>query len=255
MKSDIKQLQELYHTASKHSNYQVLASQLTKYFKDEPVEVTSRHEQPRLDCILSNLNLQDRRVLDIGGNTGFFTFESLNAGASKAYYCEGNRAHANFVALAAKILGYAGRVDILNRYFAFDGTDIESQVDVCLLLNVLHHVGDDYGDSELSVDNAKKEILRSLNAMAAVADTLVFQLGFCWKGDRHKALFQNGTKKEMIEFITEGVSGIWNIESIHIPEVIDGQVVYRPLSSLNILRQDGLGEFLNRPLFIMNRVG
>lgn len=253
MKSDIKLLQELYHKGSKHSNYQVLPQCLAELFKDESIEVKSRHEQPRLDCFLSQIDFGGRSVLDIGGNTGFFTFESLKAGASKLYYCEGNQAHAEFVELAGKILGYEGKLQVDNRYFSFDSADSQKHADICLLLNVLHHVGDDYGDQELSVDKAKEEILRSLNSMASVADTLVFQLGFCWKGDRHKALFENGTKQELIEFITQGVSGVWNIKSIHVPEVEGDGVVYKPLSESNSSRQDGLGEFLNRPLFIMNK--
>jgi len=254
MKSEIKQLQELYHKGSKHSNYQVLPSQLLEYFKEESIEVKSRHEQPRLDCFLSQVDFNGCSVLDIGGNTGFFTFESLKAGASKLYYCEGNQAHAEFVELAGKILGYEDKLEVVNRYFSFDNADGQEPVDICLLLNVLHHVGDDYGDQELSVDKAKEEILRSLNSMTSVADTLVFQLGFCWKGDRHKALFENGTKQELIDFVTKGVSGVWNIESIHVPQLVGGAAVYKPFSDSNSARQDDLGEFLNRPLFIMQKV-
>ena len=76
--------------------------------------------------------------------------------------------------------------------------------DVVFLMNVLHHIGDDYGDSAITLKEAKENIIFQLNGMAEKTKYMVFQMGFNWKGNRDKGLFENGTKEEMVEFIKEG---------------------------------------------------
>ncbi|MCF6204852.1 MAG: hypothetical protein L3J59_14485, partial [Methylococcaceae bacterium] len=80
---------------------------------------------------------------------------------------------------------------------------------------------------------------------------LVFQLGFNWKGDVKKPLFKNGTKEEMISFITKGVESSWEVKSIGIAEKTNNKYIYKNINTNNIKRDDSLGEFLNRPLFIL----
>jgi hypothetical protein len=139
---------------------------------------------------------------------------------------------------------------VCNRYLNFKD-DMHDQVDLCLLLNVLHHIGDDYGDSALSRDEAKKEILNSLSYISRKSKLLVFQLGFNWKGDRNQPLFEYGTKDELIEFIRKGTSGNWEILNIGIAQRTGECVEYQELNGINMQRDNSLGEFLNRPLFIM----
>lgn len=254
MKAEIEELKKLYHNVSKHSNYQVLASELVECFEGEVLDIKTRYEKERLECMLSNVCIEDKRVLDIGGNTGYFTLELLRHGASEVYYCEGNQEHAEFVRMAASILGYCDSINIENKYYSFGFDAKGNDVDVCLLLNVLHHVGDDYGDPSLSVSEAKREMIRSLNYMSSRCSVMVFQMGFCWKGDREKPLFRAGTKDELIEFVSEGVKEHWKIDSIYIPEMENDEIVYRKPTPENLIRQDSYGEFLNRPLFIMSSI-
>ena len=93
--------------------------------------------------------------------------------------------------------------------------------------------------------------MKQLNCFAAKTDILVFQLGFNWKGDRSKPLFNNGIKAEMINFIQEGIKNTWKILHIGVAEGTKGSVVYSALNDRNIERDDNLGEFLNRPIFIL----
>ena len=37
-----------------------------------------------------NLDLKGKKILDVGGNTGFFSFDCLDAGASELVYVGGN---------------------------------------------------------------------------------------------------------------------------------------------------------------------
>lgn len=243
-------LLELYHVASKHSNYQLLPSQLQQVLSGDDIAVKSRHERERLAYIVSRVAFDGLQVADIGGNTGFFAFELLRHGARRMDYYEGNAAHHDFVRAAAAGLELTGQLHTHQGYVAFEQDELPP-VDCTILLNVLHHLGDDFGDPGLARDAAKTRILQCLATLARSSRGLVFQLGFNWKGDRHQPLFAGGTKAEMIDFITTGTAADWTISSIGVAARHDHGIRFDDLSDANIARDDSLGEFLNRPIFIM----
>lgn len=249
----LTQLKELYAKNSKHSNYQILSEKLSSIISVNQIEVKSRYERERLDYILKNVETANKSILDIGGNSGYFTFESIEAGAKTVHHYEGNTAHSSFVKIATEALGYGDKVEITNGYYSFE-SEYMRKYDITFLLNVLHHLGDDYGDRKLSITAAKEEISEQLRGMAAITDILIFQLGFCWKGDRNIGLFENGTKSELIEFISNAVHGVFQIEYIGIPVKHGEKVAYIELDDSNIIRDNSLGEFLNRPLFILKTI-
>lgn len=248
---DAKQeLIKLYSNKSKHSNYQVLATALKNIVSPDEIQTTTRYEKERLEYLDKNLDFDGKTVLDIGANTGFFSFELLNKGASKVYYVEGNKEHAEFVDIAVQALGAEGRLSVENKYYDFNAYG-DDHYDIALLFNVLHHTGDDYGDADVSVEEAKRHIIQQLNNMAGIVDKLVFQLGFNWKGDVSQPLFEHGTKEEQISFVREAVDGVWTIKKIGIAEGSPGHIEYCDLNGENIKRDESLGEFLNRPIFIL----
>jgi len=248
--SSIEQLTQLYAKMSKHSNYQVLSPKLQEMTGGASFNTCSRWERERFEYILATVPVHGKTVLDIGGNSGYFTFEALEAGATRALYFEGNTAHSDFVTLATQLLDVADRVVVQNRYYGFDGEQHE-RVHLGLLLNVLHHVGDDYGDKYLGLKAAKKLMAEQLNSMADKVGYLALQIGFCWKGDTNYLLFPNGTKCELIDFVSDAVDGAWDILNIGIPEKVGEVVSYCSPNEENMRRDDALGEFLNRPLFIL----
>ena len=246
----INKLKTLYAQDSKHSNYQVLSKRLSSLIGSN-IEVKSRHEKERLNFILENLEVKDKTIIDIGGNTGYFTFELIENGAKHVDYIEGNKAHSDFVKLASEVLGISGKIHVLNKYLNFENELNGKHYDIALLLNVLHHLGDDYGNKELTIDIAKKNIITQINHFADKTSILVFQLGFNWKGNRNHCLFENGTKTELIDFVFEGTNEYWDILKIGIAEKCDNdEIQYNPPNEDNIHRNDTLGEFLNRPIFI-----
>ncbi len=242
---------DLYNKTSKHSHYQVLATPLKEIIPDDMQDVHSRWEEERLHYILNKLPCKDITVADIGGNTGYFTMELIYSGAGSALYIEGNKAHSSFVQEAVTALGWQDKVNVFPEYVKFDDDLTFLNVDVTLLLNVLHHVGDDYGHQYQSVHEAKKNILHSLHRLSHRSQYLVFQLGFNWKGNKNYPLFEKGTKKELIDFVERGVRDSWSVEHIGIAEKSESTIIYNDMNPGNIKRQDSLGEFLNRPLFIM----
>lgn len=250
MKNYSEELNGLYHKTSKHSQYQILPAAVKQLVKHE-VFVKSRSEQERLNYILKKIDATDKTVMDIGGNTGYFTFKLLENGASHVWYFEGNQDHAAFVELAAKLLKYNDRITVFANYFDFNDSSRITKSDICLLLNVLHHIGDDYEKVVKDVELAKRKILKQINSLSAQTKFLVFQLGFNWQGNPCQPLFERGTKSEMIDFIRNGTDEYWDVVNIGIAERENDQVVFLDLSVENLPRNEELGEFLNRPIFIM----
>lgn len=247
----LDRLVNLYAHVSKHSQYQILAAPLRELISTSALKIRSRYENERMRFILDNVPFKGASLADIGGNTGFFTIELIARGARSAVYFEGNHEHREFFEEALNVLGWTDRITVTPNYLQFD-EDIEKiDVDICLLLNVMHHVGDDYGASVNSLNSAKSSITQSLISLSGHARILVFQLGFNWKGDVRHPLFTNGTKQEMIDFIQSRTEGYWKIRRIGIAERCPPGIIYRQANLGNIARNDALGEFLNRPLFIM----
>lgn len=243
---------ELYNKTSKHSGYQMLPNRLSFLLKDSNIKIKSRYEKERLAYIISKIEVEGKNILDIGGNTGYFSFELIDRGAKLVEYYEGNKEHAEFVKEAAKLLNLDDRIIVNNCYLSFDTSSLKGkEYDIALLLNVLHHYGDDYGDKKIQINEAKKEMIKQLNKLAYKAKILVFQLGFNWKGDISNPLFRSGSKAEMISFVKEGIRNHWGVLHVGIAEETNNGIEYRDLNDKNIERKDNLGEFLNRPIFIL----
>jgi SAM-dependent methyltransferase len=248
----IAMLQELYMRQSKHSNYQMLPRRLRRLLGEGAVETKSRYEQERMAFIAAHVNLAGKSVIDIGANTGYFSFECLDLGARSVAAYEGNSAHAEFLCRAAEALAEEGRLSVADSYLQFPHPVLPRAFDLGLLMNVLHHVGDDFGVRLPDAEAARRFVGEGLRSLAGQCSQLVFQLGYCWMGDRTRPLFNHGTKQEQIDFVGEAITGHWLIQSIGIAEVgSKGGVVYAQPSEANLRRRDDWGEFLNRPLFIL----
>lgn len=250
MKDEIAELIKLYNQVSKHSNYQILPESLLKIVGNSDISVKSRYEEERLAYILRHIGPTEKAILDIGGNSGYFSFElASKLGASVDYY-DGNKIHAQFVKLATSLLPHPTRITVHDDYFPFERRT-SKKYDVILLLNVLHHLGDDFGDHDLSVTLAKKKMIDYLNGLSVNTEKIFLQIGFCWKGDRNLPLFEKGTKEELVDFIRRGTETAWDIADIAVAERREAGIRYAPLNETNIIRRDDLGEFLNRPIFTL----
>lgn len=245
----IERLKNLYLVGSKHSNYQILPDKLSEMVSANDLSIKSRYEKQRMDYILSKISLNKMNVLDIGCNTGFFTFTALSYGALNVRCYEGNRIHAEFVDMAAELLGMSAKIEVIPEYYLF--CNGEAKYDIVFNLNVMHHIGDDYGDAN-DIRMAKNKMIEELNSLAVCCRYMIFQMGFNWKGNRNACLFDHGMKREVISFIKEGCCDTWDILAIGVAiEKNKCGIEYVDINEINIERNDSLGEFLNRPLFIM----
>lgn len=246
--NQIEQLKALYMEAGKHSNYQSLSRDLQQILPQEQLVTLPRYDAARLKYICSQIDFSGKKVLDIGGNTGFFTFEALRAGARHVDYYEGNKTHAEFVKIAAKVLECENQVDVFSEYYMFEQR--HACYDIVFCLNVIHHLGDDF-KQETDMESAKKEMLSCVNKLSDATDIMIFQMGFNWCGKKEYGLFKNGTKLEMEQYLKEGTRGYWNILSCGVPVKHNNTIQYQEMEQKNNYRIDSLGEFLNRPIFIL----
>lgn len=241
-------LRALYDARSKHSSYQLIHPTLLPLLGDAEGLPAGKQEAQRQRWFERVAPMAGRSVLDIGANTGYFSFAALQSGACFVRSQEGNAAHAEFIADAAQALGAAERLQVVPAYFEFT-PDADLRFDVTLCLNVVHHLGDDFGDGALSIDQARAKMLDAINALTAWTKTLVLQVGFNWKGDRHQPLFAGGEKAALVDFVRAGTAAHWRIDEIVVADAATGE--YVPADASNLPRNDALGEFMNRPLFLM----
>jgi hypothetical protein len=250
---NIEKLKGLYQNTSKHSNYQILPNCLKPIISNDDLVINSRFEAERLKFLKSQFDFLEKKIIDIGGNTGYFSFQSIEEGASEVDYIEGNKEHAEFVKFAADDLKL--NINVFNKYLNFDDeSEFSLDADVILLFNVIHHLGDDFGDQTISMEKAKKLMADSINYFQNKTDILVLQMGFCWKGNRNLLLFENGTKKEMIDFVKKATDKKWEVIAIGIGEEDQDGTIFNLLNEKNIDRNDSLGEFRNRPIFILKSI-
>lgn len=239
-----EKLIELLEHRSKHSQYQKLPSCLENILEGPQ---TGKYEKERMDYICEKISIAGN-VIDIGGNTGYFSFESLTRGkAEHIDYFEGNKNHAEFVELAARVTGYSEQIHVYNEYYIASAKS--KKYDIGYYLNVVHHLGSDY-ECGIDMNEAKDCMIKEINTLSGYVKILVFQMGFNWGGDANRCLFSKGTKGEMIDYIKEGIKDYWEICHIGVAKKDKNGIYYEDLNDKNIQRDDELGEFLNRPLFI-----
>lgn len=247
MELNRKQLRELYEKKSSILQYQSFHPRIQAYVNYK-VPQKSRYESERCDYITKNIDIKGKKILDIGGNAGYFTFESCAQNAVSVDYYEGDKEYAEFVSLAAEVAELSDIITVHPEYFLF-GEQTKTW-DIIFFLNVIHHIGFVF-EKEVTEKEVKKIMMERINEMAKYTKVMVFQMGYNWYGDAKKCLFENGTKKEMEEYIRNGTSEFWTIKKVGIPEKAGDDFVYLDMNECNNMRIDEYGEFLNRPLFIM----
>ena len=237
-------LQKLYDITSKHSHYQTLPKSITDLV-GEVKQGINRYEFERLKYITSNINLNNKIILDVGANTGFFSISSIENGAKLVDVYEGDKSHVDFISSISNVLNL--NINTHQKYLEFNET-FDKKYDIVYLLNVVHHLGDDFGNTKIDIKTAKQKISEILKYFSDKTELMVFQMGYCWKGNRDLLLFENGTKSEMISFVKNSIKEYWDILNIGI---IESDLNYHNLNDLNIQNKPKLKEFGNRPLFIL----
>lgn len=242
-------LAALYARHSKHASYQQLHPRVAALLPEGAAQPATggRLEAERQAWFEATLPLAGADVLDIGANTGYFSFGALAAGARHVRSVEGNPDHAALLHEAGARLGLQARLEVQSGYYDF-ASDTRRH-DIVLCLNVLHHLGDDFGERGLGIEQARARMQDCLRHLAGVTRWLVLQTGFNWKGDRRQPLYPNGLKAELVAHVAAMAEGDWAIEEVVVVDPASRR--YVPMDEARAARFDALGEFMNRPLFRM----
>ena len=231
----------------KHGNYQMLHPILQEKLKIN--HRFSKFEAERFQLMDQFGFFRGAIVTDIGANIGFFSLSCIESGAKKVIAYEGFEYHAKFLKCIADELGLNDVLEVKNEYFLFDNKNIQDHpVDITLCLNVLHHIGSDFNECNSS-EEALQMIQKSLQNLSFYTRRLWLQLGYNWKGNKNLPLFKEGTKSEMIEFVYRATEKYWSIDYIGIYDPRSGKFEPEPIQ--NLTRFNEIGEFLNRPIFLL----
>lgn len=249
MTDKTKNLSDLYLKKSKHSSYQKIHPVVEKFLPNIEL-IHGKYEAERQLLIEKSVDFKGKTVLEIGCNTGYFTAAAaLNEALAIDAY-EGNAEHCQFIEITRTLIPNGQAINVHNEYY-IPSNKTDLKYDICIFLNVLHHLGDDFLGNEKNIRSAKKEMAQYLTELSFKANTLIFQMGFNWKGNKQLPLFQNGEKHELISFIEESTNKNYYLEKIFCSTSKDGEYMEYLDSNLNTTRNNEIGEFLNRPLFIL----
>lgn len=249
---NINEVEKLF-AAGRGQYYQSFPEKIKKVLKLDAnfykVEAVGHYEKERFSFIKKYIDFNDIEVLDIGANQGYFSFEAICSGASKALIVEGRKDYTDFISKLSNIMGYDIRVE--NSYLDFSKDLIGNYFSLIYNLNVIHHLGGDFGDGNLAKQQALKEMAETFKCLHDKSKYMIFSMGFNWKGDGNEPLFESGTKEELIRFVQDSIGDYYTVKAIGVAEKNNSIIEYRLLSEDNIKRDDSLGEFLNRPIFIL----
>lgn len=244
-------------TLIKNQTYQSLPKFLSLDLEELGIEssLTAKHtntfDQARLDYILKKVKFrQGEKILDIGSNSGFFAFGLAEAADVHVTAIEGDEDNVQFISTVAEHYDLSKRINAINQTYNLKQTDERYTVKVCL--NVLHHVGRYFGHAVNETD-AYDQISDYITGLLIGADVLILQLGFNWKGQESQPLYKSGTKVEIIEHVKMRLNDDEYAVDVGILDPEDNS--YRDQTPKLLDRFDSLGEFANRPIFVIKRRG
>lgn len=277
-------LRTLYFDDSKHSCYQSVpefAQQLLGF--SGPPNQLRRDDSSRYNYLARNLDFRGKRVIDIGANTGYFSLNLAHTFKAHVYAYEANENHAKFIRMLADYCAI-DNIDVCTQGVSSHTINRLPEVDVILLLNVLHHIGVDF-DTDLVRDRAELELgmVDYLRKVRTKSTTLVFQIGYNWGGNNAIPIVADGDEASKITFTLRIINQAgWQVDKISLPvftdtiefvtlnaaSVTNSRSIVSPLldffakwsvylqryAVINVGQtRSGSSEFFRRPLFICRR--
>ena len=205
--SELKaELQKLYADASKHSVYQNIPDFVSAELGySEAIDENWRGDRPRLAYMMAARTPKaGERWVDFGANTGFFTLSLAHRFPEATFIAvEANANHALFISRVAQYFGMPN-VEVVHRAIGLTNLHEMPDSDCLLHLNVLHHAGHDFDDSQVpSIDRFGEYAHRYLELLRKRTGAMFFQMGSNWGGDKRKPLV--GVRDDLLKL--ELISG------------------------------------------------
>lgn len=245
---DITLREDIYQTYHPY-----ILDRLSRTATDEVAAHSITLDKERAAFMFNHKSAVGQRVLDIGANQGFMSIEAALRGAQSVDAFESNEVDGLFLSRAAKAFAELRAVRAHTDNYAFEQAN-NSSWNYVICLNVLHHIGRYFDAHVHSLSEAKTVMSRHLQGLLAKQGCVWLQLGFNWQGNTQQPMFAQGTKREMTDFVASLVGqgarlstiGIYNPIGRAYESVTQGDWAH-PLWQ----RIDSLGEFGNRPLYLI----
>lgn len=180
----LERIQRAASARGKHTDYQRLPDFLPQHVKD-CIPVTSMHlEKERLDWMLERVDFREKRVIEIGANSGYFSLMLARTQKARVDAYEPFPAHAEFTRVLAQVCGLQTAVSVHEEPVTLESISRLPTVDVLIFLNVIHHAGFDFDDGSHATDKEQWWRFASdyLSRLKAVSDIMVFQMGYTLGG-------------------------------------------------------------------------
>lgn len=268
-------LLDLWHSTGKHGVYQQLPHFLSRDFGgiEAPIDERWRGDRSRLDYLRTRLDFKGLRVVDIGANTGFFSLTLAHDDQAQVTAVEPDPANRDFLKAVGRHYGLEN-LAVADTPVTLETVDSLPASDLVLLLNVLHHAGEDFDSTWVRSPEALQDYMAGyLGQLAQITRRLVFQLGYNWRGNKATPILPVRHPFEMIDYLRVVFerSG-WVMDTVAVRfDTDDRRMVeidpYSPMPALATASSDlealpavralletralpAISEFYARPLFI-----
>jgi SAM-dependent methyltransferase len=178
-------LLNLWHSTGKHGVYQQLPDFLSADFGVKaPVDERWRGDRTRLDYLRTRMDFKGLRVTDIGANTGFFSLTLAHDLGAQVTAIEPDPANRDFLREVARAYDLS-EMGVSDDPVTLSTVGQLPTADMVLLLNVLHHAGDDFDSTVVRTrEDMPGYLTQYLTALAGTTRRMVFQLGYNWHGNK-----------------------------------------------------------------------
>jgi hypothetical protein len=250
-----RELIEKYNLESKHSQYQRFPEFVGN--QPPPNNIFWRDDRPRLALLRREIEFGDlKTLLEVGSNIGYFGLSLKHDHPHlKVYFYEIDQTMRD---LSRDLAEMVGLTDCCFFPEAFDCTTKNPpDADLLLCMNVLHHIGRDYGP-EMTPDMVKSQVQEEMTFIRSKCRQLSFQIGMNWGGNKQTPIWPQGSERDYVCEVHEmlGSAGFRDIRlfspmrSDDMVQYVEADLVQAGELSLNTLENGLVGEFYKRPIFL-----
>lgn len=257
---------------SKHGLYQMLPPTLIKKMPElEKFSFSRRLDDKRYEWFSEKLDFDGKRVMDIGGNIGYFSFRLASEKNAHLTIYEPQEQHIKAIESIKPIIDMPDeKVKCVNQGVGLDDIKTLPEQDIILLFNVLQHAGEDYDKKYVpDISHWRDYTISYLQALRSKTKNMVFQMGYTWLGHEdsfcHEEDFITFTVK-LLEDAGWKINNCGVIGNVLNPHYVDlefnepdakhpiinqfDMFTAKGLNKLKIVRRDY--SFMQRPVFICN---
>lgn len=180
----IDRLADLIKGSTRYGNYQQLPptlppgilSQLSCYD-------TIRLEAARFEWIDSHGVFTNKKILEIGSNTGYFSIRAVSERGAKSIAYEPDPKLAEAMQIISRICNTDNHIEVRSEPFTLIKPRKLPQADLIINLNVIHHAGIDFDQENVkTIDDWEPYAIEYLKRLTGIAPLMVFQTGYTWGG-------------------------------------------------------------------------